>query len=116
MNTPYAWTCLACEADNAADSTQCNRCQCPARASSAQVDAARQAWQRRSGIAPAAPFDVLKALMEFPLLLIAGGVLGLLGGVALIVNAGASFSAFGGLLLALAALCVSSYRKPTASA
>lgn len=116
MMTPYAWTCLACEASNAADQPRCARCTCPAQATRDQVDEARQTWRRRSGLPPDESFDIVKALMGFPLLLIAGGLFALLGGVALIVSTGASFSAFGGLLLALAALCVSSYRKPSAPA
>jgi len=108
--TPYSWTCLACEATNAAGRTSCSLCNCPAQATAAQVDYARQSWRRRSGLPPAAPFDLMGAVMELPLLLIAAGVLLVLGGLALIVSTGVSFTAFGALLLALAALCLSSYR------
>jgi len=111
----YAWSCLACEASNPAlDSmagAKCHRCGCPAQATSAQVDAARQVWRRRSGLPPVESFDMVAALTAFPLLLIAAGFLGLLGWLALILSTNVSFTAFGALLLALAALCVSSYRK-----
>ena len=107
---PYAWSYLACEASNPPDSMACSRCGCPARATSAQLDVARQAWRRRSGLPPIESFDVVAALLEFPLLLITAGVLGLLGWLALILSTNASFTAFGALLLALAALCLSSYR------
>ncbi len=107
---PYVWSCLACEASNPPDSTRCSRCDCPAHATNAQVDASRQAWRQRSGLLPAKSFDLVAAVMAFPLLLIAAGVLVLLGGLALIVSTNVSFTAFGALLLALAALCVSSYR------
>ncbi len=109
---PYAWSCLACDATNPPGSARCERCGCPAQATRAQVESARQAWQRRSGIPPAAPFDFFAEVMSLPLLLIAAVALGLLGGLALIVSTNSSFSAFGALLLALAALCVSSYRAP----
>ena len=108
--TPYSWTCLACEATNAAGRTSCSLCNCPAQATAAQVDYARQTWRRRSGLPPVAPFNLMAAVMEFPLLLIAAGVLLVLGGLALILSTGVSFTAFGALLLALAALCLSSYR------
>ena len=108
--TPYSWTCLACEATNAAGRASCSLCNCPAQATAAQVDYARQTWRRRTGLPPAAPFDLMAAVKEFPLLLIAAGVLLVLGGLALIVSTGVSFTAFGALLLALAALCLSSYR------
>jgi hypothetical protein len=109
---PYAWSCLACAATNPPEATRCERCACPAEATRAQIESARAAWQRRSGITPAVPFDFVAEVMTLPLLLIAAVALGLLGGLALIVNANSSFSAFGALLLALAALCVSSYRAP----
>jgi hypothetical protein len=113
MNS-YAWSCLACEAVNPPDSTKCSRCGCPARATSARVDAARQVWRQRSGLPPVESFDLTAAVMAFPLLLIAAAVLALLGGLALIVSTNVSFTAFGALLLALAALCVSSYRPRSA--
>ena len=59
---------------------------------------------------PLDSFDWVAALTAFPLLLIAAGALGLLGALALMVSTNVSFTAFGALLLALAALCVSSYR------
>jgi len=108
--TPYSWTCLACEASNAAGRTSCSICNCPARATAAQVDYARQTWRRRSGLPPVAPFNLMAAVMEFPLLLIAAGVLLVLGGLALILSTGVSFTAFGALLLARAALFLSSDR------
>ena len=112
--TSYPWSCLACEASNPADSTTCRTCDCPARATRAQVEAARQGWRRRSGLPPIEAFDMLAAAKELPLLLIGAGALALLGGLALIVSTSVSFTAFGALLLALAALCLSSYRAPPA--
>jgi hypothetical protein len=114
--TRYAWSCLACEAPNLPGSVTCGRCGCPAQATSAQVESARQTWRRRSGLPAAESFDMAGALMAFPLLLIAAGVLALLGGLALIVSTNASFTAFGALLLALGALCLSSYRSGSAPA
>lgn len=108
--TPYSWTCFACDETNAAGSTSCSRCNCPAQPTAAQVDYARQTWRKRSGLPPVASFDLFGAVMEFPLLLIGAGVLLVLGGLALIVSTGVSFTAFGALLLALSALCLSSYR------
>jgi hypothetical protein len=110
----YVWSCLACEASNPPDNAKCSRCGCPARATSAQVDAALQAWRQRSGLPPVESFDLVAALMAFPLLLIAAGVLALLGAMALMASTSVSFTAFGALLLALAALCVSSYRPRSA--
>ena len=110
--TPYPWSCLACEASNPADRTTCRTCDCPARATRAQVEAARQAWRRRSGLPPVEAFDIVAAVKALPLLLIGAGALALLGGLALIVSTSVSFNAFGALLLALAALCLSSYRAP----
>ena len=109
---PYAWSCLACEATNPPESSRCARCGCPAKATFTQVERAHRDWQRRSGAAQPATFDFLAEVMSLPLLLIAGALLGLLGGGALIVSTNSSFTAFGALLLALAALCVSSYRAP----
>jgi hypothetical protein len=114
--TPYAWSCLACEAANLPGSATCGRCGCPAQATSAQVERARQAWRQGSGLPAAESFDVVKALTAFPLLLIAAVVFALLGGLALIVSTSASFTAFGALLLALGALCLSSYRSGSARA
>jgi hypothetical protein len=109
---PYAWSCLACEATNPPESTRCERCGCPAQATRAQVESARSAWRQRSGLGPVVPYDFAADLMSLPLLLIAAVLLALLGGGALIVSTNGAFSAFGALLLALAALCVSSYRAP----
>ena len=114
--TPYAWSCLACEASNTPASAACHRCGCPAQATHAQVERARQTWRQRSGLPAAEAFDVVKAVTAFPLLLIAASVLALLGGLALIVSTNASFTAFGALLLALGALCLSSYRTGSAPA
>lgn len=114
MSTPtatrYAWTCFACDATNAAGRTSCGQCNCPAEPTASQVESARLAWRRRNGLPPETRFDLFAAVMEFPLLLIGAGVLLVLGGLALIVSTGVSFTAFGALLLALAALCLSSYR------
>ena len=112
--TPYAWSCLACEASNAPGCAACGRCGCPAQATRAQVERARQDWRQRSGLPVPESFDMVNAMMELPLLLIAAGVLALLGGLALIVSTNASFTAFGALLLALGALCLSSYRTGSA--
>jgi hypothetical protein len=71
--TPYSWTCLACEASNAAGARVAAFATVPARATAAQVDYARQTWRRRSGLPPVAPFNLMAAVMEFPLLLIAAG-------------------------------------------
>lgn len=115
--TPYAWSCFACEASNAAGRTSCSQCNCPAQPTATQVESARQAWRKRSGLPPETGFDWFGAVMEFPLLLIGAGVLLVLGGLALIVSTGVSFTAFGALLLALSALCLSSYRaEPPAAA
>ena len=113
---PYAWSCLACEASNPPVSASCGRCGCPAQATGTRVESARRAWRQRSGLPATESFDVVKALMELPLLLIAAGVLALLGGLALIVSTNVSFSAFGALLLSLGALCLSSYRTGSAPA
>jgi hypothetical protein len=111
---PYVWSCFACEASNPPGSAECSRCGCRARATSAEVDAARQAWRQRSGLPPLESFDWVAAVMAFPLLLIAAAVLALLGALALMASTSISFTAFGALLLALAALCVSSYRPRSA--
>ena len=111
----YAWSCLACEASNAADASACSVCGCPARATSAEVDRARQVWRQRRDLPAVERFDWGATLRALPLLLIAAGALGLLGGVALTVSAAGSYPslmAFGALLVALAALCLSSYRQP----
>ena len=112
--TPYAWSCLACEASNPSGGASCSRCGCPAAATAAQVETARQTWRKRSGLPSVESFDLVQAVMEFPLLLIGAGVLALLGGLALIVSTSVSFTAFGALLIALAALCLSSYRAQPA--
>ena len=106
----YDWTCLACEADNARESTRCTRCGCAAAATAAEVDRARQTWRQRSGLPPLERFDLFAEARTLPWLPIGFGVLLVLGGLALIVSPGASFTAFGALLLALSALCLSSYR------
>ena len=110
----YAWTCLACTQTNPAASVACSRCGCPAQATSAQVETARNMWRRRAGLPAVIAPDPVALLAELPLLLIAAAGLLLFGALMLIVDLGASSSAFGGLLIALAALCVSSYRKPAA--
>jgi hypothetical protein len=50
--------------------------------------------------------------MALPMLPIAAAPLLALGALMLVVGTGASANAFGGLLIALAALCLSAYRKP----
>ena len=57
-----------------------------------------------------ASFDPVAALTGLPLLRIVAVLLFLAGAVFLIVDAGASASAFGGLLIALAALAATSHR------
>ena len=108
---PYAWCCLACEATNPALSAACSRCGCPARAPRAKVEAARNGCRQRAGLPPEPPPDPTAAFAGLPLLLIAAAVLLLLGGLALVVASNVSVKAFAGLLIALAALCASSYRK-----
>ena len=107
--TPYSWTCLACDEANAAQRLTCSRCGCPARATSAQVDSARDAWRRLKGLAPPARVDPLALVKQLPLLLIGAAVFLLLGMIALIVGSNVSIFAFGGLMIALAALCASSH-------
>ncbi len=111
MTTPYAWCCLACEATNAADTTRCSRCACPAHATCAQVAAARDAYRRRAGLPAVVAPDPLAILRQLPLLPIAAVVLLLVGALLLMLGMSTSATAFGGLLIALAALCVSSYRR-----
>jgi uncharacterized membrane protein YphA (DoxX/SURF4 family) len=108
---PYPWSCLACEETNAAERSSCTRCGCPALATSAQVDAARAGYRQRIGLPPMETPDLTKLLEGVPLLLVGAAVLALAGGLALVVGSNVSVLAFGGLMLALAALCVSSYRK-----
>jgi hypothetical protein len=110
--SPYSWSCLACEDSNPPSADVCVRCGCPARATGAQVAASRTAWRRQSGLPAERSPDVLALINEWPLLLVAAGVLLVLGGLALIVGNNVSMTAFGGLLIALAALCLSSHRPP----
>ena len=112
---PYPWSCLACEESNPALSTACSRCGCPAHATSAQVEAARDDYRQRAGLPPVPAADVMAFFERLPLLPIAAAVLLLLGAVALIVGSSVSVKAVGGLLIAFAALCVSSYRKDVAA-
>ena len=114
--TTYPWACLACEDTNAAGALRCGRCGCPAQATSAQVEAARAAYRRRAGLPAVVAPDPIALVEELPLLPIGAAVFVLLGGLMLIVDMGASSTAFGGLLIALAALCLSSYRKPAPAA
>jgi hypothetical protein len=53
---------------------------------------------------------------QLPWMLITAALLLLLGGLSLIVAQNASTIAFGSLLLSLAALCLSSWRKPASAA
>ena len=108
----YPWSCLACEESNPAGALKCSRCSCPAEATSAQVESARAGWRRRAGLPAPVASDSFALVRELPLLPIGAVVLLLLGALMLIIGMGASSTAFGGLLIALAALCVSSYRKP----
>ena len=108
---PYSWSCLACEETNAAGRSSCARCGCPAQATSAQVEAARDAYRQRIGAPPIETPDLTQLLEGVSRLLIGAAVLALVGGLALVVGSNVSVIAFGGLMLALAALCVSSYRK-----
>jgi hypothetical protein len=110
----YAWSCLACEAANPASSTRCERCDCAACATRTQIDAARAALQVSERARPSS-FDIVAALKAFRVLLLAGGILALLGVMTLLASTSAAVTAFGGLLLALAALCVSSYRWPASA-
>jgi hypothetical protein len=80
-------------------------------ATAAQVVTARDAWRRRSGLPLPAPADFMALVKEFPLLLIAAACLLVLGALALIIGEAGSATAFGALLIALAAFCLSSYRK-----
>ena len=115
MNT-YAWACLACEQTNAAGALTCARCNCPARATSVQVDSTRANWRRQAGLPAVVAPDPIAVIKTLPLLPIAAVLLLALGALMLIVDMGASASAFGGLLIALAALCASSWRKPAPAA
>ncbi len=114
--TPYAWSCLACNATNAATALRCARCGCPAHATSVQVAAARRAWRHGLGLPPEVAPDPIATVQALPLLPIGAVVLLLAGALLLIVNMGASATAFGGLLIALAALCASSCRRPAPNA
>jgi len=116
MMKTYPWACLACEETNAAGAPKCGRCGCPAQATSAQVESARDAYRRRAGLPPVVANDPVALVKELPLLPIGAAVLVLLGALMLIVNMGASATAFGGLLIALAALCLSSWRRPAPAA
>ncbi|MEP7101053.1 MAG: hypothetical protein ABI781_11125 [Burkholderiales bacterium] len=111
MNT-YPWACLACEETNAASALACGRCGCPAQATSAQVESARDAYRRRAGLPAVVAPDPVAVVMTLPLLPIGAAVFVLLGALMLIVDMGASTTAFGGLMIALAALCLSSWRPP----
>lgn len=112
----YPWACLACEQANAAGSTTCERCGCPAQATSARVESARAGYLRRAGLPAAVAADPVALVRELPLLPIGAVVFLLLGAPMLIVDMGASSTAFGGLMIALAALCLSSWRKPATEA
>ena len=112
---PYAWSCFACEYTNAADRTRCQRCDCPANATNAEVETARKVYLQRHGLPADMPTDVLGLIRQLPWMMICAGVLLLLGGLSLIVAQEASMIAFGSLLLSLAALCLSSWRKPAST-
>jgi hypothetical protein len=106
----YAWTCLACDATNDSGRAMCGRCGCAASTTSKQVQAARDAFRSSSGLPPVAAADPLALIREMPWLPIGAVVLMLLGGLALIVSENGGTTAFGCLMLALAALCASSWR------
>lgn len=110
--TPYDWSCLACDAANPGTAAHCGRCACPARATCTQVEAARAAYRQRAGLPPVTVPDAVAVLRQVPWLPIAAVVLVLLGWLMLVVGTGGSAIAFGGLLMALAALCASAYRSP----
>ncbi len=110
--TPYAWSCLACEATNAASAARCGRCGWPARATRLQIEATRAAYRQRAGLPLVVAPDTTALARQVPWLPIAAVVLLLPGWLLLAVGTGGSAIAFGGLLVALAALCVSSYRAP----
>jgi hypothetical protein len=107
----YAWNCMACDATNLAQATSCERCGCPAAATSTQVQNARDAYRQRSGLPAIQPFDALAALDGLSMLPIAAVLLLLVGGLSLIVSENGGTTAFGCLMLALSALCVSSWRR-----
>ena len=71
---PYPWSCLACEESNPALSAACSRCGCPAQATAAQVDAARDAYRRRAGLPPVPAPDAMAFLEGLPLLQIAAAL------------------------------------------
>ena len=112
MPPAYAWSCLACEAPNAPGAGRCARCGCPAEATALQAVTTRRNWRRRAGLPPQVGFDAIAAIHGLPLLRIVAVLLLLAGALFLIVDAGASAAAFGGLLMALAALAATSYRSP----
>jgi hypothetical protein len=112
---PYSWSCLACEESNPPGNLKCSRCGCPWQATATQVDVAREAYRRAKGLPPTVKADVLGSIGKLPLLLIGAAVLLLAGTFALIIGSNVSVQAFGGLLIALAALCASSYRKKPAT-
>ncbi len=112
MTPAYAWSCLACEAPNRPGAGRCARCGCPAEATASQAGTTRRNWRLRAGLPAQVAFDPLAALQSLPLLRIVAVLLLLAGALFLIVDAGASASAFGGLLIALAALAATSYRPP----
>ena len=74
---------------------------------------ARDLYRRRSGLPPVATVDAVAFVGELPLLPIGAVGFLLLGGLAVIVSEHGGTTAFGCLMLALAALCASSWRTPT---
>lgn len=107
---PYAWTCLACEGANPPAAGRCVRCGCPHDATALQIESTRRNWRQRTGLPPQVDVDPVALLRALPLLSIAAVGLLLAGALFLIVDAGASSTAFGGLLIALAALAATSSR------
>ena len=112
----YTWSCLACQESNPGSRSSCSRCGCPAEANAREIELASMHWRRRAGLPAIAPVNPERFILGLPLLALAGGLCFLLGAVMLVVNMGPSTSAFGGLMLALAALCASSWRRPDPTA
>ena len=108
----YTWSCLACQESNPGSRSSCSRCGCPAAPNARDVALASLHYRRRVGLPAVVPMNPERIILGLPLLALAGGLCLLLGAVMLIVDMGPSTTAFGGLMLALAALCASSWRRP----
>lgn len=114
----YPWSCHACTETNFAVASTCHRCGCPAAATFAQVEVARQRWHRGKAVpaSSTAKIDPFAQIAAWPLLQIGAATCGGIGAIAASVSGGSSGRAFGGLMLALAALFVSSMRPKPAPA